>query len=184
MKIYTKAGDQGYTKLGTGDAVRKNHQLVEAYGTVDELSSFIGLAVSDLACGDVANGDVAADLLWVQRRLFVLATILAFPGQSGGEVNAADLIYLEEAIDELTEQLPPLQNFVLPGGSRSAAVIHVARTVCRRAERLIAGLDETYGAQEGLILPFLNRLSDYLFSAARFVNYTEGVKEPLANEEF
>lgn len=178
MKIYTKTGDQGYTKLGTGVAVRKNHQLVEAYGTVDELSSFIGLALSDLP-SDGAS-EIAADLLWVQRKLFVLATVLAFPGQAGEEVAEGDLAYLEEAIDRLTNQLPPLHNFILPGGIRPAATIHVARTVCRRAERLIAGLDEAYEAREGLILPFLNRLSDYLFCAARFENYREGVNEPSA----
>ncbi len=179
MKIYTKTGDQGYTTLGTGDAVPKNHQLVEAYGTVDELSSFIGLAISDLAADSA--GEVTVDLLWVQRKLFVLATILAFPGQGGGDVTLDDLAYLEEAIDKLSGQLPPLQNFILPGGIRPAATIHVARTVCRRVERLIAGLDDVYKAREGLILPYLNRLSDYLFCAARFVNHRKGVSESLVS---
>jgi cob(I)alamin adenosyltransferase len=171
MKIYTKAGDQGRTSLGTGVSVPKNHGLVEAYGTIDELSSFVGLAISGLQADDVAQ-----DLLWAQRKLFVVASMLAgIPG----EVTNEDMAHLEEAIDRLTAELPPLRDFILPGGTMQGAQLHVARTVCRRAERLVVTLLQDGVAEAETILPFLNRLSDYLFCAARFVNHRDGNGDPL-----
>ena len=172
MRIYTKTGDRGFTKLGNGVTVRKNHQLVEAYGTVDELSSFLGLAISDLS-----EPDVADDLLWVQSKLFVVGSILA---GGPGEMSLEDLGYLEEAIDRLSSQLPPLHDFILPGGTKEAALLHVARSTCRRAERRIASVDQGIDPEVKNVLPFLNRLSDYLFCAARYVNPREGVEDPLA----
>lgn len=170
MKIYTKAGDKGRTMLAGGEAVSKTHRLVEAYGTVDELSSFIGLA-----CTELEEGQITEDLLWVQRRLFVIGSLLA---GGPGEVRDEDAARLEEAIDRLSSELPPLRDFIVPGGTKGAALLHVARSVCRRAERLIAGLKH---ADEN-ILPFVNRLSDYLFCAACFANHSEGVGDVPAKE--
>jgi len=177
MTIYTKRGDRGFTTLGTGTIVRKNHQRVEAYGTVDELSSFVGLALSCLP-----GHQLSGDLLWVQKQLFVIGSILAHPGQSTGlrGVTAEDLTSLEEVIDQLSAQLPPLQSFILPGGSKAAALLHVARSVCRRAERSVSSLHHESHPLEQNIVPFLNRLSDFLFCAARFVNHQEGRGEDLA----
>lgn len=178
MKIYTKTGDQGLTSLGTGDKVRKDHHLVDAYGTVDELSSFIGLAESVLT-----NQVVTEDLLWIQRRLFKLAGSLAFKGHNDMvEVTADDIAFLEAAIDKLSGDLPPLQDFILPGGQKAAALLHVSRSICRRTERLVTTVDQECGSVQKNILPFLNRLSDYLFVAARYVNKNEGVSEHLASE--
>lgn len=179
MKIYTKKGDLGHTSLGTGEAVHKADQRLAAYGTVDELSSFIGLAVSGLSDAELVQG-----LLWVQRKLFVVGSILAFPGRQSadglGEIGSGDVGELERAVDEMTEQLPPLTDFIVPGGSKEASQLHCARSVCRRAERLVAGLPLDQYPLGGHILPFLNRLSDYLFSAARLVNQHAGLTENLA----
>ncbi|HHT90439.1 MAG: cob(I)yrinic acid a,c-diamide adenosyltransferase [Bacillota bacterium] len=174
MVVYTRKGDQGFTTLGTGQAVPKHDQRVDAYGTIDELSSFVGLALAYLP-----EDGLAHHLLWVQRKLFAIGAVLAFPGQSKGraEVTPDDVAVLEEAIDEVSAKLPSLKSFILPGGSKAAALIHVARSVCRRAERLVSALDHE-GLEEN-ILPFLNRLSDYLFCAARFVNHREGQSEDL-----
>jgi cob(I)alamin adenosyltransferase len=173
MKIYTKAGDRGLTKLGSGVTVPKSHELVEAYGTVDELTSFLGLAVSE-----ISGADVADDLLWVQRRLFVVGSILA---GGPGEVTMDDVRFLEGIIDKLSIQLPPLHDFILPGGTREASLLHVARSVCRRAERRVTSVSQGIDLGDENILPFLNRLSDYLFCAARFVNHKVGVLDQPAS---
>lgn len=179
MKIYTKAGDEGYTRLGTGEAVAKGDPKLEAYGTVDELSSFLGLARSFLP----QNG-LSQKLLWVQRKLFVIGSILAFPGRTSGEglgeVTGHDVQELERAIDALATQLPPLTDFVLPGGGQGAALLHCARSICRRAERLVSRLDPGEYPLGREILPFLNRLSDFLFCAARVVNHEAGRGDELA----
>ncbi|NLL46966.1 MAG: cob(I)yrinic acid a,c-diamide adenosyltransferase [Firmicutes bacterium] len=172
MKIYTRSGDQGLTQLANGVKIRKNDGIVEAYGTVDELSSFLGLAMTYQSQSELV--DV---LVWVQRRLFVMASILAGgPGKIGEE----DVAQLEATIDKLEAELKPLQDFILPGGSQGAAFLHVARSVCRRAERLIVAMDDELDPEHEHVLPFLNRLSDYLFCAARYVNFTEGIHEDLA----
>jgi len=171
MRIYTRTGDQGHTKLGNGVTVSKNHPLVEAYGTVDELSSLLGLVISEMS-----ESGLVDELLWVQRKLFVIGSILAC---GPGDVTSEDLQYLEEAIDRLSFELPPLRHFILPGGTRGAALLHVARSVCRRAERKVASVEQE-GAGVEDILPFLNRLSDYLFCAARFTNHQAGVAEKSA----
>lgn len=182
MKIYTKSGDAGYTTLGTGDAIRKSDPRVEAYGTVDELSSFIGLAVSGLA-GDA----LMHELLWVQRKLFAIGSILAFPGRKDldgfGEVTEEDISSLEGAIDAMSAQIPPLKDFILPGGCEVAAFLHCARSICRRAERQVSNLDLGEYPLGRNVLPFLNRLSDYLFCAARFINHQTGFKDYLAKVE-
>lgn len=171
MGIYTKQGDGGQTKLGTGAAVPKGDPRVEAYGTVDELSSFLGLAHTALE-----DGDLIQDLTWVQEKLHTVGAILAFPGRSGGvgEITPADIEKLERRIDAMVQELPPLQGFLLPGGVQGAALLHCARSVARRAERAISRLNQADYPLGGLILPFLNRLSDYLFCAARLVNHRAG----------
>lgn len=181
MKMYTKAGDRGYTQLGTGDPVHKSDIRVDAYGTVDELSSFIGLAISHLPPGE----DLAEDLVWVQRKLFHIGSLLAFPGKDlpmgAGAVDGQDVARLEGAIDHFEHKLPALIDFILPGGTKGAALLHCARSICRRAERLCAAIDFRDYPLGGSIVPFLNRLSDYLFCAARWVNFSAGRNEPLAN---
>lgn len=179
MKIYTKAGDEGYTRLGTGQAVPKGDLKLEAYGTVDELSSFLGLARSFLP-----QGELSQRLLWVQSKLFVIGSILAFPGRTSGEglgeVTGQDVADLEREIDALGAKLPPLTDFVLPGGVQGAALLHCARSICRRAERLVSRLDPEEYPLGREILPFLNRLSDFLFCAARAVNFEAGLGDQLA----
>lgn len=175
MKIYTKKGDQGQTGLLGGTRVPKHHLRIETYGTVDELNSWLGLL------RDSQNiGELNAQLLRIQDRLFTLGSHLAMdPAKSTfklPELSPSDTVELEKAIDEMEAQLPPLQNFILPGGCLPASHAHVARCVCRRAERLVVSLAETE-AIPGEILPYLNRLSDYLFVVARYITLREGGEE-------
>jgi cob(I)alamin adenosyltransferase len=177
-KIYTKKGDKGATSLGGGQRVPKDHLRVAAYGTVDELSSQIGVA---LAFG--LNAQLTAVLAEVQNELFDLGSDLAFVEEDKAtyklpQIEPRHIKRLEELIDEMTAVLGPLANFILPGGSLGAAQLHVARTVCRRAERDVAALEraETVGDN---VLAYLNRLSDALFVMARYENFTKGMTEPL-----
>lgn len=175
MKIYTKTGDDGTTSLFSGGRVPKHHLRVESYGTVDELNSAIGMARTLCLSPE---GD--ADLARIQHQLFNLGADLSTPLDAPSSyvirMDADTVVWLEGRIDALTEALPPLKTFILPGGSPAAAAVHVARTVCRRAERLVAQL----GEQEALgdhVLPYLNRLSDYLFTLARWENQQAGVED-------
>ncbi|HEX4334803.1 MAG TPA: cob(I)yrinic acid a,c-diamide adenosyltransferase [Polyangiaceae bacterium] len=170
MKIYTKTGDEGTTGLFGGGRVRKDDARVEAYGTVDELNSIVGLARAVSL-----PGDVEAVLAGVQEDLFVIGAELAtvagkeekLPMELLSDARAA---LLEGAIDRMEETLPPLKTFVMPGGSPGGAHLHQARTVCRRAERRVLGASrETPIRKE--VLVYLNRLSDYLFVAARRANH-------------
>ena len=163
MKIYTRPGDTGETALFGGKRVGKDDARIEAYGTVDELNSFIGLARATWP-----ESPVDAELERIQNDLFDVGAQLAAPGHD--RFTGADprrIEELERAIDDAEKELVPLTNFVLPGGSAAAAQLHVARTVCRRAERNVVSLGE--GAPRGTVV-YLNRLSDFLFVAARFVN--------------
>ena len=167
MKIYTRTGDQGQTSLFGGARVAKNDARIEAYGTVDELSSFIGVARASSV-----PAEVDAELQRVQRDLFDIGARLASPGSSRFPgVDAERIGALERAIDAMESELPPLTGFILPGGSLGASQLHVARTVCRRAERCVVGL------QDDATVTYLNRLSDYLFVAARFANLRAGVPD-------
>lgn len=177
-RIYTKTGDAGLTGLGGGQRVPKDSQRVETYGTVDELNSQIGVA---LATGLVQR--LATELEQIQNELFDLGSDLATPATSQARhpvptVEPRHVEKLEHLIDEFNEVVGPLTNFLLPGGSPGAAQLHVARTVCRRAERAATTLarDEEVGAN---VLPYLNRLSDALFVMARYENHERGVTEPL-----
>jgi cob(I)alamin adenosyltransferase len=171
-KIYTRTGDDGTTGLGTGKRVRKDSARVEAFGTVDELNSHIGLI---LAANDLAPG-VHDCLTRIQHQLFDVGGELCLPGEMAMGADAVE--GLESLLDGFNADLPPLKDFVLPGGSLEAAVCHVARSVCRRAERRIWALarDEEVNEQ---ILKYLNRLSDLLFVLARVLNRNSGHAEPL-----
>lgn len=165
MKIYTRTGDLGETSLFGGARVAKNDARIEAYGTIDELSSHLGVA---RASG--IPSEVDAVLEQVQRDLFDVGAHLASPGTSRFPgVDAQRIAELESAIDAMERELAPLKNFILPGGSLAAAQLHVARTVCRRAERLVVALQDDTPATLSTIA-YVNRLSDYLFVAARFAN--------------
>jgi cob(I)alamin adenosyltransferase len=177
VKIYTKRGDQGETSLGGGQRVRKDTLRVQVYGTVDELNSQIGVALAIGLCEKVTHALVA-----IQNELFDLGSDLCFVEEDKVKYNmpqieAAHVARLETLIDEMSEELEPLKNFILPGGSSGAAQLHVARTVCRRAEREATTLasEEAIGEH---VLAYLNRLSDTLFVMARFENLQRGVAEP------
>jgi cob(I)alamin adenosyltransferase len=177
-RIYTRTGDEGLTGLGGGQRVHKDSARVEAYGTVDELNSQLGVALAIGLCDRLE-----AELPRIQNELFDLGSDLATPAVSQARhpvptVEPRHIEKLERLIDELNATVGPLENFLLPGGSAGAAQLHVARTVCRRAERAATRLarEEAIGPT---VLPYLNRLSDALFVMARFENHERGVSEPL-----
>ncbi len=165
MKIYTKTGDKGSTSLLGGTRVSKGHERINAYGTIDELNSFLGL-VSDLD-PDEKRVNLIRE---VQTRLFTIGSSLAAETDRAKDfkpdLEEDDITVLEEAIDEMNESLPVMKNFILPGGHQLVSFSHVARTVCRRAERLIITLAATEEIEE-IVIRYLNRLSDYLFVLAR-----------------
>ncbi|MEY2844794.1 MAG: hypothetical protein RL076_340 [Chloroflexota bacterium] len=173
MKIYTKTGDEGETGLWGGLRVSKDTIRVHAYGTVDECNAAIGVA---RAAHMPARID--AMLETVQNQLFVVGADLATPGEAANipRVHNEDVIMLEQAIDELESQLPALTQFILPGGHPAAAQLHMARTICRRAERYVVSLarEEACNAVIGI---YLNRLSDFLFVAARAANHLSNVTD-------
>ena len=175
MKIYTKTGDDGTTSLFSGGRVSKTHLRVEAYGTVDELNSVLGL-VRAYHPHDRTDGWLAR----VQRQLFNLGADLATPLDSKADwvvrMDAETVTWLEQSIDEMTIELPELKNFILPGGSLAAANIHVARTVCRRAERMAVQLQDHEAIGDNVV-NYLNRLSDFLFTLARWENMQAGIPE-------
>lgn len=168
MKIYTKTGDRGETSLFGGTRVPKDSFRIDAYGTIDELNSVIGF------CRSLNSIQEIDDILGeIQDDLFTIGADLATPHQSERKpikrIQQTDISRLEQHIDEITPKLEPLTSFILPGGSRSAALIHVARTICRRAERLVVTLARQEPIGEHLLI-YLNRLSDLLFIVARRVN--------------
>lgn len=179
MKIYTKTGDDGTTGLFGGGRVKKASLRVETYGTLDEANAAIGKA--RIALAGTAAADLDAVLEPIQSELFTLGSELAcVPGKEGSLklalVDAAAAERLERAIDAAEEGLPPLRNFVLPGGSAAAAELHVARCVVRRAERLLVGLAEGEPVRTETVV-YLNRLSDLLFTLARAANHRLGVAD-------
>lgn len=170
MKIYTKTGDKGETGLFGGERVLKNNLRLNAYGSIDELNSFLGLAVIEVTSNDIKN--ILKDL---QNKLFVLGSDLATPET---EKNAKLKItrlpdsYItdtEKTIDKFEAQLDELKNFILPGGSKGSAILHVCRTISRRAEREVVALKNTENIGENIVI-FLNRLSDLFFVLSRFEN--------------
>lgn len=179
--VYTRTGDKGTTALVGGTRVPKNHIRLEAYGTVDELNSYIGVLISYL------NDEKDTHFLRkIQRFLFTvgsnLATDLSIRQLSAASIiEQKDVERIEQEIDRIDELLPPLTDFVLPGGSRAASLCHVCRTVCRRAERCIITLSEEAEVSDNLIA-YINRLSDYLFVLSRKINLDEGVHEIFWNK--
>ncbi|HSP13696.1 MAG TPA: cob(I)yrinic acid a,c-diamide adenosyltransferase [Thermoanaerobaculia bacterium] len=170
MKIYTRTGDTGETSLFGGKRVPKNDPRIEAYGTVDELNAFIGIARATWS-----RSPIDAQLAAIQSDLFDAGAQLASPGSEKFHgVGAQRVSALEHAIDEMERELPALKQFILPGGTLAAAQLHAARTICRRAERLVVALDDEKTKNT---IVYLNRLSDYLFVAARFANKTSGVDD-------
>jgi cob(I)alamin adenosyltransferase len=175
MKVYTKTGDKGQTSLFGGKRVPKHDIRIDAYGTVDELNSYIGLIRDQ----DIDKQSIDT-LIEVQDRLFTLGSILATePGNTKVKVPqlyAEDILLLENEIDKMNEHLPEMRSFVLPGGHTIVSYCHVTRCVCRRAERLISHLSEN-ATIDPLVLQYLNRLSDYLFVLARKIVIDKEVKE-------
>ena len=175
MKIYTRTGDEGETSLFDGTRVRKDDARVDAYGDVDELNAWLGLARSSLR-----DTDLDEALTQIQRDLFAVGAELADPAEkiaariTKAVVTDADVRRLEQLIDRLDEELDPLRRFILAGGAPVGAALHVARAVCRRAERRIISLQPRPGAT---LLRYINRLSDLLFVLARVVNKRAGVAE-------
>ncbi|MDO6437602.1 cob(I)yrinic acid a,c-diamide adenosyltransferase [Cyclobacterium sp. 1_MG-2023] len=165
MKIYTKTGDKGKTSLFGGTRVNKSHLRIDAYGTIDELNANIGLLKDQ-----VANEFIIKILYEIQDRLFVLGAILATePEKSGMKLpvlKKEDIRFLEIEIDKMEENLPPLKNFIIPGGHPVVSLTHIARTVCRRAERSMVLLSEN-SPVDGILLEYVNRLSDFLFVLGR-----------------
>jgi cob(I)alamin adenosyltransferase len=175
-KIYTKTGDKGETSLIGGTRVPKYHERIEAYGTLDELNSFLGL---------IRDQDIDKHtrelLIEIQDRIFTAESILALdpdhkPLKKLPEIEEKDILLLESEIDKMNEDLPPITNFILPGGHTTVSYCHVARTVCRRAERLTIKLARQYEVSE-LVIKYLNRLSDYLFVLSRKLTKDLNAKE-------
>jgi cob(I)alamin adenosyltransferase len=175
MKVYTKTGDKGQTSLIGGTRVSKSHDRINAYGTVDELNSYIGL-LRDQEVNQVRKGI----LLEIQDRLFTIGSHLATDPKKSSfklpELEEDDIKLLEDEMDRMNEVLPEMRFFVLPGGHASVSYCHIARTVCRRAERLVVALQDTEPVEQ-LIAIYLNRLSDYLFVLSRMNTQELNVEE-------
>jgi cob(I)alamin adenosyltransferase len=177
MKIYTRTGDAGETGLLGGDRVAKDHPRVAAFGAVDELNAAVGWAAAN-----VANAEIRGWLGLIQHDLFAIGAVLATPPpRQGGRVPATlpalpvrRIAEMESWMDGADRELPPLRHFVLPGGARGGAALHMARTVCRRAERAVVQLSSAE-AVEGSVIAYLNRLSDLLFTLARLENHRAGI---------
>lgn len=172
-KIYTKQGDEGETGLYNGKRVPKNHVIMEACGTIDEVNASIGLI---LTC--VKNEIITIQLKSIQQLLFTIGAVLANPASSETRPSPADIEHLERAIDDMTSQLPPLKNFILPGGTLLAARIHITRSIVRRAERRVVTVSQHNKVPDNIIR-YLNRLSDYFFVLARYGNYKTGIQDQL-----
>jgi len=170
-KIYTKTGDKGSTSLIGGTKVPKSHLRIEAYGTVDELNSYIGL------CKDLLTDKQSKTTLQeIQDRLFTIGSSLACdpakePKMKIPDLKEEDISLLEKEIDRMNETLPPMKSFILPGGHSTVSHLHIARCICRRAERCCVRLELEKEEVESIVIKYLNRLSDYLFMLARFTSH-------------
>jgi cob(I)alamin adenosyltransferase len=175
MKVYTKTGDKGETSLFGGQRVSKGDLRIHAYGTVDELNSYIGL-LRDLCSDKIRN----TQLIRIQDRLFTLGALLATESETAKKrlpkISIEDIEFLEGAIDAMEQTLEPIKTFILPGGHPTVSYCHISRCVCRRAERLSVELAEEVEV-EALVIQYLNRLSDYLFVLSRFLTKILDAKE-------
>lgn len=175
FKIYTKTGDKGETGLFGGKRLPKNHIRIESYGTVDELNSYIGL-LRDA----IEHKDYKALLKTIQERLFTIGSNLASDPEKNmitPDVHPSDIELLETEMDKMDAILPPLKNFILPGGHTTVSFCHIARTVCRRAERMVVALHYNEPPVDPMIIQYLNRLSDYLFMLGRKLSHDLGADE-------
>lgn len=177
LKIYTKTGDLGKTSLIGGTKVPKSHLRIESYGTIDELNSFIGLVSDHLTEADIKNM-----LREIQDRLFTIGSSLACdpdkePLMKIPDLKETDIELLENEIDKMNEVLAPMKFFILPGGHPAISTAHVARCVCRRAERLCVNMQEHDLFVEPLVIKYINRLSDYLFVLSRYIGHLLHVPE-------
>jgi len=172
MKIYTKTGDKGETSLLGGTRVSKAHAKLEAYGTIDELNSTLGV----IAAGNKKHQQKVQN---IQHLLFNIGSLLAVEREVSFDlptISEDDIVWLEQEMDAMNEHLPVLKNFILPGGSVLSAQTHISRCVCRRAERRVVALQD---AKYTLVIQYLNRLSDYLFVLSRDILHQEGVEEVI-----
>ena len=180
MKIYTKTGDDGKTSLFRGGRVSKDHDRIEAYGSVDELNSVIGIVIAETSILQVKEV-----LTKIQNDLFVIGSDLATITENDSSMDKKIMrtseemiLFLEKQIDYFDEKLKPLTNFILPGGSKSASYLHLARTVCRRAERKVVRLMNSVDISNKIMI-YLNRLSDFLFVLSRFENQNANFPDTL-----
>ena len=175
MKIYTKKGDKGHTSLMDGEIVKKHNLSVDAYGTIDELNSFIGLLKDYLI-----DNKIKVILNNIQLNLFSIGSILAAGNNkiksSKVKIDKKDVLDLESHIDKLNEDLPELKNFIIPGGLKTSSYSHVCRSICRRAERKISELNKDISVDSN-ILAYVNRLSDFFFILSRHLKHSEGISE-------
>lgn len=182
MKIYTKQGDQGETGLYGGKRVPKNHMRIEAYGALDELNATLGIILSELETSSSApecNKKLKVRITRIQNQLFRLGAELATPKDHKlplEPIQEGAYTLLENEIDEMESKLPALKNFILPGGSKLSALFHLSRTICRRAEREMVHLHQLEPIRTEALI-FINRLSDYLFVCARFINHEMGIQD-------
>jgi cob(I)alamin adenosyltransferase len=177
LKIYTKTGDTGNTSLIGGTKVPKSHIRIETYGTVDELNSYIGFC-----CDQLSEGKSKNILKEIQDRLFTIGSSLACdpdrePLMKIPDLGEHDVNLLENEMDQMNESLPRMKNFILPGGHPSVSALHIARCVCRRAERLCVHMQQENVFVAPLVIKYLNRLSDYLFVLSRYTGHLLGVEE-------
>ncbi|RLD79366.1 MAG: cob(I)yrinic acid a,c-diamide adenosyltransferase [Bacteroidetes bacterium] len=181
MKIYTKTGDKGQTSLLSGERVSKFNERIEAYGTIDELNSFVGL----LRCGEL-NKEDALFLMRIQNKLFNIGSNLAMGEKESSFkppiLKEKDIVLLEKEMDKIDAIVPKLSDFVLPGGNQSVAYSHVCRSICRRAERLIVKLADKAEIDTDII-KFINRLSDYFFLLSRKITFDYHIDEIIWNPE-
>jgi len=177
IKIYTKTGDKGTTSLIGGTKVPKSHMRIEAYGTIDELNSYLGL------CFDLLTDEQSKKIInEVQDRLFTIGSSLACdpikePKMRLPDLKEEDVQLLEKEIDRIDSTIPPMQNFILPGGHTTVSHLHIARCICRRAERCCVRLELESLEVDEIILKYLNRLSDYLFVLSRYIGHLLNVPE-------
>ncbi|MEG8988723.1 cob(I)yrinic acid a,c-diamide adenosyltransferase [Ignavibacteria bacterium 4148-Me] len=174
MKIYTKQGDGGKTSLLGGEKVWKDNQRIKAYGTVDELNAILGIVITESK-----SEELIRELRSIQSELFTIGADLATPNNKSVKIVRTDENFtkrIENLIDKYDEKLPELKNFILPGGSKAASYLHLARTVCRRAEREVVSLIKEVEINPQIEV-YLNRLSDLLFVLARYENYINGIED-------
>lgn len=182
MKIYTGFGDKGQTRLYGGTVVDKDHQRIQVYGTLDELNSLIGFIVSSKP-----SAVLERHLIELQNDIFRISSILAAPDEESQKklkqnVSQEDITKIEQWIDVLDQNLPPLKNFILPGGTQIASLLHLSRTVCRRAERHLSTLGKTIPIDRRIAV-YINRLSDLFFVMARYANHEADVEDVVWNNE-